>query len=243
MISFIVGSILRALRIFLVFFAVNGLYASDLPNIKTPYFMEVQLLSEKPLSFNGYKVKSFSFKSSKGNTDIVKFYSKLWNEEIRTVETPDWIYHSNFSGKFLTTVQVRNIPAKGFGSFNSASGLISISEPSTIKNATKRAKIERFYPISPDTRKLSDLNTIDMGKKSRTTVYDSPGGVSSNLHHYKLHFENKGWLEAKAGLSEKMFKTFSSSTLIMQKGYDELVVSFIPDKSGRTKIVSVLVNK
>ena len=63
-----------------------------------------------------------------------------------------------------------------------------------------------------------------------------------NLNHYKIHFEMKGWKEVLNKMSLGMAKELGSTTLIMQKEISELIISFIPDDEGRTKIVSVLVN-
>jgi len=214
---------------------------------KFPSFFNVHKIGGGELDVNGYKFASFSFQSSKENKQIRAFYQKLWEGKIRTVETPDWIYHTNFNGKYLTSVQVRNAKENGMGSYGGspikASGLISISEPGAIKGLSSKPKVELFYPMTPGTKKLSDLSTIDMGKKSRTTVYDSPGSVLSNLSHYKSHFERNGWQEVYADMATEMVKNFGGASLIMQKGSDELVLSFIPDNNGRTKVVGVYVDK
>ena len=233
--------------IIISFFLYSSVFSDTFPKIEKPGFMTLSNVGEEPLGFGGLKVDSYLFQSSKGNKDIVKFYKKLWEGQIKSVETPGWIYHTNFNGKYLTTVQVKKTKKSGMGAYGGGSvkvgGLISISEPGAIKDKSKKIKVEIFYPITPGTQKVSDLSTVDMGKKSRTTVYDSPGSVSSNLNHYKLHFEAKGWQEAHSNLAAKMVKKFGGASLIMQKGSDELVLSFIPDRRGRTKVVGVFVDK
>ena len=221
--------------------------AASLPTPALPDFITLQKISESPLGFNGFNVKSYTFTSKKGNDAIVTFYKKAWKNKIKTVTTPKWIYHSTFDGKYLTVVQVNTQgqsakTASYSGSFSAkASGLISISEPgATKKHAGK--KVETFYPMSPGTEVLTDITATDMGKKSRTSVFDRPGGVATNLGYYKEHFKQKGWYEVQENMSNAMVRKFGGSTLIMQQGSDELVVSFIPDK-GRTKAVSVLVRK
>ncbi len=217
-------------------------FAKSLPIPKTPNFITLQNISESPIGFNGFNVKSYTFTSSRGNKDIVKFYKKAWKDKIKTVQTPQWIYHTTFDGKFLTVVQVRAQADTGsFSGSSKVTGLISVSEPGAMKEKDI-VKVEMFYPMSPGTKKLTDITATDMGKHSRTTVFDRPGSVGSNLAHFKTHFKDKGWGEVQEDMAEAMVREFGGSTLIMQQGADELVISFIPDK-GRTKVVSVLVRK
>lgn len=228
---------------------VSGIAKSkSLPDIKTPNFLSTQLISERPLSLGNLKLASYTFQSSKGNNHIRRFYKKLWDGHIKTVETPDWIYHTNFDGKYLTVIQVRNTQGKTLASYGGgnikATGLISVSEPGAINAGDiKKKKVELFYPVVPGTVKLSDLSTIDMGRKSRTTVFDVPGGVAQNLQYYQSYFERKGWQEAYSEMAKEMVRNFDGASLIMQKGSNELVLSFIPDRNGRTKVVGVYVDK
>jgi hypothetical protein len=238
------NNFLKNLFSFLVIALSFQAFAKNLPIPKTPNFMTLQNISESPIGFNGFNVKSYTFTSSRGNKDIVKFYKKAWKDKIKTMHTPQWIYHTTFDGKFLTVVQVRAQAQAKTGSFSGSSkvtGLISVSEPGAIKEKDI-VKVEMFYPMSPGTKKLSDITATDMGKHSRTTVFDRPGSVGSNLAYFKTHFKDKGWGEVQENMAEAMVREFGGSTLIMQQGGDELVISFIPDK-GRTKVVSVLVRK
>ncbi len=230
------NSIRKLFFIFNICLIATSLSAKSLPDIKVPKYMKVELISENALNYGGFKVRSYGFQSSKENPDIFKFYKKYWNNKIKTVETDKWFYHSHYDGKYLFSVQVKKSRKKII-----TSGFIGISEPTSIRK--KNRSVESFYPVSSSQVKLSDLSGLDMGKKSRTTVFDAPGSASSNLLHYKLHFENKGWKESNNKLSKEMLKRIGGASLIMQKGSDELVLSFIPDKKGRTQIVGVYVEK
>lgn len=216
-----------------------GLSAKSLPDIKIPVFMKVNEI-QGGINLGGMIVKTLVFDSSKGNKDIALFYNKLWKQQLKTIETKQWIYHSYFDGRYLFSIQVKNEQNSFFSKKVSASGIIGISEPGAATE-TKPLKKELFYPLLPSTKILTDISSIDLGKKSRTTVFDSAGSVMQNLNHYKIHFETKGWKEVLNKMSLGMAKELGSTTLIMQKEISELIISFIPDNKGRTKIVSVLV--
>lgn len=206
-------------------------------------FMVVSELSGGEGMIPGLRSKTYVFKTKKQNKEIVAYYSKLWKGQMKSVEGPDWFYHSNYNGKYMTVVQVKKRPKRlGFGS-NMTSGMISISEPDETNDTERKVKVEVFYPITPGTKILSDLSAIDMGRKSRTTVFDIPGGVSTNLSHYKMFYEKKGWREAYSDMATEMVKNFGGASLVMVKDSDELVLSFIPDTNGRTKLVGVYVDK
>ncbi len=217
----------------------TSISARSLPDIKTPSFMKVNEI-QGGVNLGGMIVKTLVFKSSKGNKDIALFYNKLWKKQLKTIETKQWIYHSYFDGRYLFSIQVKNEHTGFFSKKISTSGIIGISEPGAVKER-KLLKKELFYPLVPSTKILTDISSIDLGKKSRTTVFDSAGSVMQNLNHYKRHFETKGWKEVLNKMSSGMAKELGSSTLIMQKGISELIISFIPDEKGRTKVVSVLV--
>ncbi len=215
------------------------LSAKPLPDIKIPSFIKVNEI-QGGINLGGFTVKTFVFNSSKGNKEIALFYNKLWENQLKTIETKQWIYHSYFDGRYLFSIQVKNEKNSFFSKKISTSGIIGISEPGAVKEK-KPLKKELFYPLLPSTKILTDISSIDLGKKSRTTVFDSAGSVMQNLSHYKHHFETKGWKEVLNKMSFGMAKELGSSTLIMQKGISELIISFIPDEKGRIKIVSVLV--
>lgn len=232
-------------NICIVLFCVNvllvntGLSAKSLPDIKIPSFMKVNEI-QGGINLGGLTVKTLVFNASKENKEIALFYNKLWENQLKTIETKQWIYHSYFDGRYLFSIQVKNEQNSFFSKKIGASGIIGISEPGAVKEK-RPFKKELFYPLLPSTKILTDISSIDLGKKSRTTVFDSAGSVLQNLNHYKNHFEIKGWKEVLNKMSFGMAKELGSSTLIMQKGINELIISFIPDEKGRTKIVSVLV--
>ncbi len=229
----------------IILFCVNVLLmnielsAKPLPDIKIPSFIKVNEI-QGGINLGGIIVKTFVFNSSKGNKQIALFYNKLWENQLKTIETKQWIYHSYFDGRYLFSIQVKNEQNSFFSKKVSTSGIIGISEPGAVKEK-KPLKKELFYPLLPSTKILTDISSIDLGKKSRTTVFDSAGSVLQNLNHYKIHFKTKGWKEVLNKMSLGMERELGSTALIMQKGISELIISFIPDDKGRTKIVSVLV--
>lgn len=226
---------------FTLVFSVQA-WSKSSSKFNAPKFMTLQSVGEEPLNMGGYKVDAYTFRSTKGNKDIVKYYKKLWDNKLKTVETDKWIFHSYFDGRYLYSIQVKNSQKGSFSATSSTVGIVSISEPEAIKDVSKGVKIEEFYPISPGTKILTDLPATDLGVDSRTTVFDSSGGLSYNLKHYKLHFKTKGWRVVHGDVTKKMIAKHGATSLIMQKNADELMMSFIPE-GGRTKIVSVLVEK
>ena len=226
------------------FFVSVFLYADSLVDkIIVAPFMKVVEVSGGAEMIKGLRTKILAFQTSKTDDDIVKYYNKIWDGQLKTVEGAKWIYHSNYDGKYLTVVQVRkigkNVPYNFHPHF--ISGLISISEPNTKEDRDKITRLEYFYPLVPGVITLSDLTAVDMGKKNRTTVLDLPGGVSHNLYYYLEYFKRKGWQESHLGMAAEMERKFKGTSLIMSRGLDELVLSFIPDKQGRTKMVGVYI--
>ena len=237
-----VKTIFQRMLTFLFFFlGTSSVIAATLPLIKTPSFMTLSEIDGGVSLGGGLEVRTFYFESAKGNADIIKFYNKLWDGKLKSVDTLGWVVHSYFDGKYLYSIQVSK-KKKGFftGTFNTT-GVIGISEPKTVTKE-RRVKRELFYPVSPGTEIISDIHATDFGKKSRTTVLDSPGSVLSNLKYYKSYYEQRGWREVLNKMSLGMARELGQTSLILQKGVDEFVLSFIAD-NGRTKIVGVLVKK
>ncbi|WP_131905129.1 hypothetical protein [Cocleimonas flava] len=232
------------LCIFLSSLLINGVIAKEIPDIKFPSFMKVSEVAGK-VNLGKLDVKTYVFRSSKGNKEILAYFNELWDGKVKSVKTSEWIYHSYFDGEFLYSIQLQTKGEGGtfFSSASSYNGIIGISQPGAVTNNSKRINIEKIYPIAPGTKVLTDLSSIDLGNKSRTTVLDSPGSVMSNLIHYKRHFELNEWSEVLNKMSLGMAKQLGGSSLVMTKGVDELAISFIPSDGNRTKIVSVLVEK
>ena len=233
---------LRVLAFFLVTYNFNVVAANKLPSIKTPSFMSLTEV-EGGTKVGSMQVRTFYFTSTKNNEKIEEFYNKLWDDRLKTVRIKQWTYHSYYDGQYLYSIQVET-NTKGLSDkyMSAVNGVIGISEPAATQLRRKTIKKESFYPFLPGTKVLTDISAVDLGSKSRTIVLDSPGNVINNLSHYKFHFERKGWGEVLNKMSLGMATEQGATSLIMQKGVDELVVSFIPSK-GRTKIVGVLVEK
>ena len=221
----------------------NVAFAKALPSIKTPSFLFLQKIDGISLGAGALPIKTYVFESSKKENDIYNFYNKLWKGKIKTLKTTKWIYHSHFDGRYLFNVQVRVIEDKA--SLELTTGIIGISEPGAVKkeNINKPSKLELFYPMGLGTKVLKDLQTKDLGKNSRTTVLEAQGAVMKNLMAYRSHFETKGWIEVLNKMSLGMVRELGGGSLIMQKGVDELIVTFLPAEDNKTRIVAVLVNK
>lgn len=139
------------------------------------------------MRINGIATQVYRFESSLTRNQLAAHFRKQWPGRTRRAWAGPWDVLSHRQGSHLLTVQMTDAGA------SQSRGLISASN-SLDAFSRKSSQRPPGFPLPRRTQILQDIESIDLGRKSRTLILVSKQSALRNLEWFRNHFRAQGFV-------------------------------------------------
>ena len=202
----------------------------DWPVVPAPEKTTLTIVADD-MEFNGVPMRTWSIQGVLTKERTFEFYRKLWGKKslgdipgFVEYRVDDWLVISRLESDFQITVQL-DVAA------NSTHGLVGITKLPILKTAPVYGKKFQTYG---NMNIVNDIESEDLGKKSRTIVATTDASLQSSLKYYRSLYGRKGWTESTDYMK---FGRDRQQALLFNKRGKEVNFTISDNGTSRTIVV------
>lgn len=198
----------------IVYLFIAPVYAMNV-HFPIPKFFKLHIVADE-MNYNSVTMSISGFDTNKSATDILEFYTKEWDGEIKTSHYGEWIIYSHLKEGILYTVQFKENKL-------SITGFIALSNLPGVQSK-KLKRLGDGFPMPKNTKVANDIRTNEAGRMSRMLLLTNSQSVNSNYEYYRRILSMQGW---EIQYEEKFSK--NRAGLVLAKNNSTLNVVILKD--------------